>query len=252
MQPRIPARKTPAIEALIYRTLVRPALRGMFQRIALYAPEPPPAPDLPTIIYANHPSWWDGYMPFFLCDELWHSAGYIMMEQPQLARYSFFRYCGAFSVDRHDPREGLRSVVYAAQLLRAGPGRTLWIFPQGEITPNDRRPLRTFAGTAHIAIRAAPVRCIPMALRYEFGLEQRPEALIRLGPSLEVERGGGSKALHQELDRRLLVELDQLRADAISGATAEYRTVLRGRDSINVAWDRVRAAIRLRAGRERR
>ncbi len=248
MQPRLPARKTPQIEALIYRTLVRPALRRTFHRIALSTDEPPPPPDVPTLVYANHPSWWDGYIAFFLAHEYWRREGYLMMEEAQLARYSFFRYCGVFSVDRHHPREAMRSVGYAADLLRA-PGtaaarRILWIFPQGEITPNDRRPLTTYAGAAHIARRAAPVRCIPMALRFEFLGEQRPEALVRLGPAHLVMDGVVLKALHQELDRRLLCEVERLHNDTISGATAHYQTALRGRASVNVLWDQVRTHFR--------
>lgn len=242
MLPRLPARKTPVVEALIYRALTRPALRNTFQRLAIHNGAPPPR-DLPTLIYMNHPSWWDGYMPFFLSDELWRREGFLMMEEPQLRRYGFFRYCGVFSVDRHDPREGMRSVAYAAHLLQQRPGRIVWIFPQGEITPNDRRPLITFAGAAHIAKRAAPVRCIPIALRYEFLREQRPEALIRVGAAHLVEGKVDAKALHAEMDQRLLHEIDQLRADAISGATAEYATALQGRASVNVVWDRVRSRI---------
>jgi len=193
-----------------------------------------------VLLYLNHTSWWDGYMPFLLSDEVWRREAFIMMEEPQLRRYGFFRFCGAFSVDRHDPREGLRSVAYAAGLLREHPGRLVWIFPQGEIAPNDRRPLATFAGAAHIAKRAAPVCCIPVALRYEFGGEQRPEALIRIGAWHMVEAGADAKALHAEMDARLERELDALRDDAIAGRSASYRTILRGRQSINVVWDRIR------------
>jgi chlorobactene lauroyltransferase len=243
MQPRLTSRKTPPIEALIYRTLVRPAIRRAFQRVALWSYEPTLQRDLPTLIYANHPSWWDGYMAFLLADEYWRCQGYLMMEEAQLARYRFFRYCGVFSVDRHDPREGMRSVAYAAGLLQRHPGRVLWIFPQGEITPNDRRPLGSFSGAAHIAKRAAPVRCMPMALRFEFLGEQRPEALIRLGEAQLVEAGADVKALHREMDRRLLAEVDRLRDDTISGATSSYRTILQGRASVNVVWDRVRAVL---------
>lgn len=243
MQPRLTARKTPLLEALIYRVLVRPAIRSAFQRVALWSSEPTLPRDLPILIYANHPSWWDGYMAFVLADEHWRCAGYLMMEEAQLVRYGFFRYCGVFSVDRHDPREGMRSIAYAATLLKNHPGRVLWIFPQGAITPNDRRPLTTYSGAAHIAKRAAPVRCIPMALRFEFFGEQRPEALIRLGASHIVADAADAKALHQELEQRLRVEVDQLREDTINGATASYRTILQGRASVNVVWDRVRAAI---------
>lgn len=247
---RFPARKTPLLEALIYRALVRPALAGTFHRIALNGGAPRPRPDLPTLIYANHPSWWDGYMAFVLSDEIWRCEGYIMMEEPQLARYGFFRFCGAFGVDRHDPRAALHSVAYAADLLRQSSRRVVWIFPQGEIIPNDRRPLTTYRGAAHIAKRVAegptPIRCIPMALRFEFRGEQRPEALIRLGPAHLVAGQVDVKALHREMDERLGLEMDTLRADTISGAIDEYHTIFRGRPSVNVVWDHVRRLVGLR------
>ena len=239
VEPRFPARKNRLVEAAIYRTLVRPSLRRAFHRVAISAPHGEDWSTLPTIFYANHVSWWDGYMAFFLTDERWHVEGYLMMEEPQLRRYRFFQRCGCFSVDRHDPREGMRSVAYAAQLLQDRPGRVMWIFPQGEIVPNDRRPLVTYAGAAHVARRAAPVRCVPVALRFEFFGEQRPEALIRLGPPHIVDNAS-AKTLHAEMDRRLLHEVDGLRADVLSGAAASYQTALAGRSSINVLWDRVR------------
>jgi chlorobactene lauroyltransferase len=240
MQPRLAARKTVALEALIYRTLVRPSLRRAFVRVALGGVDPFDPLALPTLFYANHPSWWDGYLAFLLSYEHWQRDGYIMMEEDQLARYSFFRRCGAFSVDRHDPREGMRSVAYTAQLLVRHPQRVAWIFPQGEITPNDRRPLRTYSGAAHIAKRATPIRCAPVAFRYEFGTEQRPEALIRIGTRHVVIGPVNVKNLQREMDERLLREVDQLRDDTVNGATASYTTILAGRESINMRWDRLR------------
>ncbi len=239
LTPRLPARKNWLVEASIYRTIVRPALRRTFRRIAILAPYGEDWSGLPTIFYANHVSWWDGWIAFFLYDERWRIEGYLMMEEPQLRRYRFFQQCGCFSVDRYDAREGMRSVLYGADLLRADPSRSLWIFPQGEIRPNDRRPLNTYSGAAHIARRIGAVRCVPVALRFEFLGEQRPEALIRLGKPHLVE-GGDSKAIHQEMDDRLLAEVDQLRDDVIDGRTDHYTTALGGRSSINVLWDRVR------------
>lgn len=237
--PHFPARKSRLHEALIYRLIARPALRRAFHRVAIAAPHGEDWSGLPTIFYANHVSWWDGYMAFFLFDERWHTEGYLMMEEPQLRRYRFFQRCGCFSVDRHDGREAMRSVGYAANLLRSRPGRMVWIFPQGEIQPNDQRPLVTYTGAAHIARRAGRVRCVPVALRFEFFGEQRPEALIRLGAPHIIEHPD-VKVLHADMDRRLLAEVEALRADVLSGATVRYATALAGRSSVNVLWDRVR------------
>ncbi len=237
--PRFPARKSRLHAAVIYRLLVRPAIRRTFHRVAVWAPLGEDWSGLPTIFYANHVSWWDGYLAFFLFDERWRGEGYLMMEEPQLRRYRFFQRCGCFSVDRDDAREAMRSVGYAADLLRDRPGRGLWIFPQGEIQPNDRRPLRTYAGAAHVARRAGRVRCVPVALRFEFFGEQRPEALIRIGAPHVVENPD-ARWLHREMDRRLLDEVEGLRADVLDGTSACYATALAGRASVNVLWDRLR------------
>lgn len=237
---RLPARKIALLEAAIFYALVQPALRRTFHRVALAGP--PPAADLPLVIYSNHPSWWDGYIAFLLARVVWRRDGYLMMEEPQLERYSFFRYCGVFGVDRRRPRQGWQAVRYAAALLDR-PARLVWIFPQGVITPNDRRPLVTFAGAAHIACLAAPVRCLPVALRFEFLQEQRPVALVRVGAAHVVAPGTSARALHREMDARLTAELDALREDVLRDTTATYTTVLAGRASVNVRWDRWRARL---------
>ncbi len=236
--PRLPARKDRRRAALIYRALVWPALWGSFERIALHDGAGAAGQGLATLWYANHVSWWDGYL-IFLLEQRWRADFYLMMEEAQLQRYQFFRRCGCFSVDRGDARAGLRSVQYAAGLLRDDPQRGVWIFPQGTITPNDRRPLGTYSGAAHIARRAAPVRAVPVALRFEFGREQRPAAFIRIGAAHVID-GGSAERLHADMDRRLLAEVDQLHADVNSGAVDDYATVMTGRPSVNVLWDRVR------------
>jgi 1-acyl-sn-glycerol-3-phosphate acyltransferase len=173
-----------------------------------------------------------------------------MMEEAQLERYSFFQYCGVFGVDRANPRVGMRAVAYAAELLQKRSQRVVWIFPQGEITPNDHRPLSTYAGAAHIAKRVVAahgsVRCIPMAIRLEFMGEQRPEALLRLGPAHVVMGQVDAAKLHDDMDQRLEHEMDALHADVISGATTEYQTIFRGRPSVNVVWDQVRSLLGVR------
>ncbi len=221
-----------------------PPIRQTFGRVALLDRSGEAGRGLPTILYSNHVSWWDGYLAFVL-EQHWHGEFYLMMEEAQLRRYRFFQRCGCFSVDRQDAREGLRSVQYAADLLSGGAQRTLLIFPQGTITPNDRRPLATYPGVTHVAKRVGAVRCIPMALRLEFLLQQRATAFMRLGPAHVVD-GGSARALQAELDARLLQEVDNLRDDVVNGDHASFPTLLRGRRSINVWWDEVRASLSLR------
>ena len=72
-------------------------------------------------------------------EQIWRREGYVIVEDIQLERYPFFRYLGAFSVNRSDARKAVTSVRYAANVLKNGPNRLLLIFPQGEIRANDAR-----------------------------------------------------------------------------------------------------------------
>jgi 1-acyl-sn-glycerol-3-phosphate acyltransferase len=180
---------------------------------------------MPLVLYANHSSWWDGLVAF----EIGRACAldqYVMMEERQLARLRLFRRLGAFSVRREHAREARRSVEYAGDLLRET-GRALWLFPQGTTLPNDVRPLKFYAGAAHIIRRAGGAYVAPVAMRYEFLEEFRPEAFARVG-SLErvaADESFDAKALTQHLSDELTRTLDRLRADVLEAKFDEYQEI---------------------------
>jgi 1-acyl-sn-glycerol-3-phosphate acyltransferase len=243
-QPAIPARHNRLGDALVYWGLVRWAIWSHFDRVWLKVEGSLPA-EGPLIFYLNHPSWWDGYMAFVLnrvalCDRF---QSYLMAEEKQLRRYRFFAWSGAFSVDRQDARSATRSVAYISRILRERRDRALLIFPQGEITPNDRRPLMTFPGVAWIARRAGGATLWPVALRYEFRGEQRPEAFIRAGPAHHVSANADARRLTVEVGQRLTTACDALRDEVTEGRLDEYRVLLRGRSGVNRVFDAVRGLL---------
>src|SRR3712207_6621959 len=66
----------------------------------------------PIIIYANHSSWWDGLVAFDVTRAACLDA-FVMMEEKQLKKLFPFRWLGAFSVVRENPRKSLESIKYA-------------------------------------------------------------------------------------------------------------------------------------------
>ncbi len=137
------------------------------------------AENTPLIIYANHSSWWDGLTAF----QISRRAGldsFIMMEEKQLKKLRFFRRLGAFSVVREKNREALKSMNYAVEILMKNPKRTLWIFPQGEILPNEVRPLRFYNGLPRIikSFEKCSIACL--AMRYEFLGEYKPDIFVKI------------------------------------------------------------------------
>lgn len=241
------ARKNRFMNGLIYRLLMKPALRSGFHRVRIRQTEPrPSSATAPCIIFGNHSAWWDAHVPMTANEERWGLDGYVMVEDTQLARYQFFRYCGCFSVNRADGRSAMQSVTYAAGVLTGGPGRLLLIFPQGEILANDARPLNFFAGTGHIVkkvlARAPECRLYPMALRYEFIGEQKPDAFLSLGGPLVCQAAErvDAKAITAQMEQALTRELDRLRDDVVAYRFAGFETLVEGGWSINRVWDAVR------------
>ena len=252
--PIIRADKKPLFEWVVSRGLIRPALRRMFRAVRLAIDRParaalcgtPPARREPLIWISPHPSWWDGYLGWLVNDRLGRRDGYLMMDAEFLPRYRFFTWAGVFGVDRKDPRAALESIEYIAGLLSEAPNRALWMFPQGTITPPDRRPLHLYGGTAHILRRLRAATVVPVVWRPVFGDQQHPEVFIRVGTPLHytgpaVPRG---PAVTEQLTAALTAEDDRLRQDLAGADPGGYRSLLRGPASINERWDGLRGQAR--------
>lgn len=189
--------------------------------------------DTPVILAANHSNWWDGFIAYYLTNRLMKCDDYLMMDIEQMNKYSFFRYIGVFSVDRKNPAEAMRSINYAADIIK-NTNRCLWIFPQGEMTPQDKRPLVFYSGISKIAERAGKVKIIPAAFRYEFLMEQRPEVFISIGKPVEFT--SGNKNFTAELEQLMTAQLDELKSDVTNG-TGNFEIVFTGKSSRNKSFD---------------
>lgn len=252
--PHIPAHHSRIAEEAIYRLLVQWPTWTQFDRVWLKIEGPLPRPaDGPLIGYLNHPSWWDGYMAFLLHRELFRRAyeNYLMMDERQLRLYRFFSWIGVFSVSLTDHREAARSVTYIGRRLRERRDRCLWIFPQGKLTPNDRRPLVVYPGIARIVQHAGGATLLPVALRYEFRNEQRPEAFIRLGPAHRADANFDEQLLTDDIQRRLTASVDALRDDVLNNQLDGYRVLMQGRPGINRVFDAMSRVLPRRSRRKR-
>lgn len=237
----LPARKNRLLNRLLYITLFQQPARGAFSRIHLRQAAESPNQALPIIACANHASWWDAQMVSILNERVWKRDGYVMMEDTQLLRYQFFRYMGAFSVNRSDAREAIASLRYATKVLTTGANRMLLMFPQGEFRHPDERPLRFYAGIGHIARKVNRCAVYPIALRYEFIGEQKPEAFISVGePILIASDSDKADALALQMEAALAHEMDRLHADLIVRDYSRFSVLLHGNMSINRLWDAVR------------
>jgi len=183
-------------------------------------------PDVPQLLYANHSSWWDGLVLFQLA-RVCKLDLYAMMEERQLRQYPFHRKLGAFSVVRENPREALRSIEYAGNLLRHT-SRTILIFPQGATEPNDVRPLKFYTGAARIIERVGEIDALPVALRYEFLDDFRPQIIVRIGKAQRIKATADFdvKRTTNNFAATLTSTLDQIRADILAGNFRDYEELV--------------------------
>lgn len=180
----------------------------------------------PTIIFANHSSWWDGLAAFQI-SQLIKADSFIMMEERQLRKLRLFRRLGAFSVVRENPRLAVKSLHYAINLLKENPARTLWIFPQVEILPNDSRPIKFYAGLSRIIENLKSCTVVSLAIRYEFLDEYKPEVFVKINDPEIFNQNNliNYKDLNKHFEKNLTDALDELKQDIALKKTEQYNKI---------------------------
>ena len=243
----IHAQKNPLLNKLIYAALIKNGLRSSFFRVNLRQAAPPPAPNSPPVLlFCNHSAWWDGHLSMAVNEERWKRDAYVMVEHKQLVRYQFFRAVGAYSVNRQDARSAIQTLNYCIELMTRLPNIMMLIAPQGEILANDMRPLNFFNGVGRVVkeVAAQVGACVayPIALRYEFIGEQKPEAFISVGAPLLWQQADAASAkdITTRMQAALTQELDGLRADVAAYKLDGFEVLVSGAWSINRWWDALR------------
>lgn len=113
---------------------IRQVLRRNFKK--LYLNKVILLPEHSYLVMSNHFSFWDGFLAFYLCNELIRkqiSDGglYVMVLEKQLQKNWWLRYSGAFSVSPGKSSVS-ESLAYAQEILNV-PGNILLMYPQGNL-----------------------------------------------------------------------------------------------------------------------
>ena len=197
----IEARKNPALET-IYSAYARRLIRRQFGSLQISGSRFPTT-DRVVIAYMNHSAWWDAVVPVHLSHDLFRREIHALMEGEQLRKYPFFRHLGCFGPTEKTVADARAVVDHAAKvLLNAKRPAVFWIFPQGAILPSHV-PMEFKSGLARIAERLPEAVIVPVAIRYEFMKNKKPECRVKTGEP--VVRSGEN---HSQFTRRLEQRLD--------------------------------------------
>ena len=169
----------------------------------------------PVLIAANHVAWWDPLVATAL-DARLGCEGYALMDADSLRRLWFFGAIGALPLRRSSAREA-RADLAAASTRLSGPGRALWIFPQGRQRPSHLRPLGLASGVAWIAQQSrAPT--LPLSISYLFRETPQPAIFATFGDPIPFR---SRRTFLRDLEDALTDGLDHNDA-AQSGASDDF------------------------------
>ena len=197
--------------------------------------------EIPLILYSSHGGWWDAALAIALSNSYLHLESYGMMEEKQLKKYMFFTKVGIFSIHRQHAKSALQSLHYAADILQNS-NKTLWIFPQGELVHQDIRPISLFSGQATLLKLLQTAYFSPIAIRYDFLQEQKPESYISVGKPelLHWEQKEKSSEWTAYFTEKLTNQMDMLTNDIHQQKLDAYRIWCKGPESIEKKWDSFR------------
>lgn len=210
----------------------------------------PQLPPGPLVVFANHPSWWDGVAFMLLSHSLFPGRRmFIPMEAQALARYGFMRRLGVFGVEQESARGAVAFLRTAGRVLEPGRDDMLWMNAPGRFADARERPVPIAPGLVRLPELAPHATFIPLALEYPFWSERKAEMLAAFGPPLS---GAELQAMPRErrqaaLAAALAGTMDRLAGDAIARRPEAFRVVAQGGEGmggIYDLWRRGRALLR--------
>ncbi len=183
--------------------------------------------EIPTLIYSNHSSWWDGLVLYHIGKQI-NLDHYVMMEEKQLVNLPLFRKLGAFSVVRENPREAIKSINYTVKILKEKSDRAVWIFPQGEIQPNDTRPINFFNGLTKIISKLETAQVICAAMRFEFLGEYKPNIFVKFTKPELIEdlKKNEARVLTNKFSKKLAGNLDSIKKQILNQNHSEFSNII--------------------------
>ncbi len=133
------------------------------------------------MLVANHHGWFDGHLLFLAVRRLGLPT---VLWVERLDEFPFFASIGALPFPKTDAARRAATVLRTARWLRAG--GNLAVFPEGVLhRPPDLDPIEP---SLRLVRRVAPsVPLVPVAIRYEMSVHQRPEAWLTFGEPTEPE-----------------------------------------------------------------
>ncbi len=204
--------------------IIKRSLRRTFRRVCWVGAWPSLPEAKPVVLYANHHSFYDGYLLWYLARHHLGRATVTWMEDWD--RFPFFAALGALPFPPGDAVRRAATVRRTARRLRTHPGTAFIYFPEGLLHPPEDglAPFSTLP-LERLARLLPPCTWWPVALHVTWWGESHPTALLAGGTPHD--------ALAGDEWERLNAVWHALR----STRPAETTLLLEGRSSPQETWN---------------
>ena len=204
--------------------IMRRALRKAFRRVEWIGDVPAFPSDRPVVLYANHHTFYDGYLAWLVLEEVLDREGLLWMNDWD--RYPFFGAVGALPFPLDDARRRASTLRYTRRRLDADPALALILFPEGTMHPAEEG-IRPFDGEG---VRRLG-RLLPGALWWPVAIHATWHAdalpVARLGGGTPTDGTTGQEQQH----------LEAVWHAVRSSPPTSGRTLLAGTRGPDESWD---------------
>jgi 1-acyl-sn-glycerol-3-phosphate acyltransferase len=203
----------------------------------------------PAVIFANHPSWWDGVAFMLLYRRLLKDRPlFTPMAEWALDKYAFMRRLGVFGIETGSPR-GTIAFLRTAQHVLQDPSHILWMNAPGRFCDPRERPIPIAPGLTRLPEMAPGAHFVPLAFDYPFWSERKAEMLAAFGRPIPAADllALGREARAEHLSAALAAVCDRLTEDAIARDPGRFHTLVQGKEGMGGVyqlWRRMGAMLR--------
>lgn len=177
---------------------VRWIFRRAFFTLQFLNTPPHLAAGQPALLLANHTSWWDGFFAYLITRSAFPGEFSVLMREDELRKRRLFQKLGAFGVNPDSPASNRSLLRFLSETLgQKQRSHRIWIFPQGEITPDTFHPFHLKEGLSRLSC-AADTPLLPLYIRVEYLNRRKPTVFVRFGEPLHFEEYQGAPQLLTE------------------------------------------------------
>ena len=171
-------------------------------------------------------------MIYYLSYDVLKIDSYCLMEKKQFDQYPYFSKFGVLPVVREDARFSIEVINKSAEFLNST-GKAIWIFPQGEIIPNGRRPFHFYSGVSFLLEKLNNPMLLFCFMDFRMGANQFPEAYIEFFTSANALKEGNRKETARGISELFGKKAEDFDADYNAGNLTDFRELLKGRSSVS-------------------